>query len=404
VAAIGCTGFVAATNRWLGSATIHPWGHDLAVYAQIARAAPHLPHGFIGSAYTQRFGIHYLVGLVSALGLSLHASYRVVSLVVIVLLVLAARRVVATVAVGAAAGALALSAFLLNPWSTLRDGILEPASLPDTLFVLGLAVALLGLARVRPWVVAAGLVVAVIGRQTALLAALATLPWMAVAPGWRERGRERLGHDSLVVLAPTAIAFGAIVLVVRPFTRTFAPGFPHDTILALLEPSGLHDLVSHSARVAEPLIVPVAVLLTVLALGWRGGVRPRALPFVFRGCLLISAAVVVQPLFISPHFPGFASNEQRLAGLGLLPLCAALGVAIDAAVRAGALRLTRPAVAVAVGAFAVGSLHPSFNDFGPSSTGQFVPTEVAVALIAAAALAWPALRSRLPSPRHAARA
>lgn len=395
---------MAVTNRWLGSAIIHPWAHDVRSYEQIASAAPGLPAGPIGSVYSQRFGIHYVVGLISHLGLSLHASYRIVALVAVALLVLAAQRVIASVGIGGAAAGIALAAFLLNPWSTLRDVIVLPGSVQDTLFVLGLAVALLGLLRVKPLMLAGGIAVALVGRQTALLVALAALLWIAWGPGWHERGRERRARDAVTVLASTAIVYVAILLIVRPFTRTFAPSFPDDTIFALLKPSGLHDLATHVARVAQPLIVPGTMLIVVLALAWRAGIRPRTLPFRFWGCLLIAAAVVAQPLFISPDFPGFASNEQRLAGLGLLPLCAALGVAIEVAALAGALRLTRPGVAVTIGAFAVASLHPSFTVVGPAGTAELVVVEVAAAIVAVAALAWPSTWRGLPSPRQPARA
>src|SRR4051812_44843221 len=89
--------FTAVTNRWVGGGGMHPWSGDVRSYVRIASAAPHLPAGPIGSAYTQRFGVHYLVGLISGLGLSLHASYRIIALVLALLVVVVAARVVSAV-------------------------------------------------------------------------------------------------------------------------------------------------------------------------------------------------------------------------------------------------------------------------------------------------------------------
>ena len=56
---------------------------------------------------------------------------------------------------------------------------------------------------------------------------------------------------------------------------------------------------------------------------WRAGGRFRP-PVEFWCAVLIGASIIAQPLIISPHFPGFEANEQRLSALGLLPLCVAL--------------------------------------------------------------------------------
>src|SRR4051812_14326885 len=79
--AVAAGTLVAITNRWVGNVGIHPWGGDVTSYERIASAAPGLPSARLGSAYTGRFAVHFVTGLLSdVLGIGLHAAYRVVAL------------------------------------------------------------------------------------------------------------------------------------------------------------------------------------------------------------------------------------------------------------------------------------------------------------------------------------
>jgi hypothetical protein len=99
---------------------------------------------------------------------------------------------------------------------------------------------------------------------------------------------------------------------------------------------------------------------------------------------LIGASIIVQPLIISPHFPGFEANEQRLTALGLFPLCVALAYLLrDLEPR------TVPAWALAAGATALmaASLHDRFTIIGPQTNGQFVALELLAAVALGATMA-----------------
>src|SRR5207248_8831058 len=122
-------------------------------------------------------------------------------------------------------------------------------------------------------------------------------------------------------------------------------------------------LAKHVLRVALPL-VPVAAAAGGIAAGLaRAGLRSR-LPAEVWCALLISAAIVVQPLVISPHFPGFAANEERLSALGLVPLCVALACLLRAA---GDPLRTAPAwgIGAAAAALLAGSLQYNLVAVGP---------------------------------------
>jgi hypothetical protein len=100
--------------------------------------------------------------------------------------------------------------------------------------------------------------------------------------------------------------------------------------------------------------------------------------------ILIGASIIVQPLIISPHFPGFEANEQRLTALGLFPLCVALAYLLRD-LEPG----TVPGWALAAGAAALmaASLHDRFTIIGPQTNGQFVALELVAAVVLGATMA-----------------
>ena len=130
---------------------------------------------------------------------------------------------------------------------------------------------------------------------------------------------------------------------------------------------------------------------------WAGAVAARCVglsasrrafrpPGEFWCAVLIGASIIAQPLVISPHFPGFEANEQRLTALGLFPLCVALAYLLR---DAGASLRDAPPWAVLSGALALlaGSLHDRFTVVGPHSNGQFVALELLAAAVLGASLA-----------------
>jgi hypothetical protein len=100
---------------------------------------------------------------------------------------------------------------------------------------------------------------------------------------------------------------------------------------------------------------------------------------------------MIQPLGVSPTFPGFAHNEQRLVGIGLLPLVLAAAVALRYAQVNGRLALGRQGLAIAIASLALGSLHHIYTVAGPPNLKDFVALELVAAGVVGAVILSPVL-------------
>ncbi|HEV3002776.1 MAG TPA: hypothetical protein VGW75_18710, partial [Solirubrobacteraceae bacterium] len=156
---------------------------DVLEYRKMAEAAPGTPDRDVGSAYTGRFALHYGVGLLAeATPLSVNGAYVAAWLVVAIALLAVLCALLSRT--GPVPFAVGLALVVLNPY-LLRGSATGMGTVQDLVFVLGLALCVLGLLRVRPAVVLAGLVLGILGRQSALLVAPAAALWMAFADDWR---------------------------------------------------------------------------------------------------------------------------------------------------------------------------------------------------------------------------
>ncbi len=379
--------FLAATNHWYG------WDQgiratealDTETYATIASAAPGLPDTEIGSAFTERFAVPWVLGSAGHLfGLGPHTPFRVMfalfAIVTLVLMVDICRRI----GLGAPGTLLCVGLFALNPY-VFRGDAIAPGPV-DEAFALGTAIVVWGLVAVRFSGVLAGAVVSILGRQSALLAVPAAGVWMYAGAGWRSRPpRERLTCAAIPV-AVVLVLYGAIKLAIPSFTYSFAPSIPSDTVIPIIgHPGSPSALATHLARIAAPLVVWAGAVAGALAALWWIGGRPRP-PVEFWCAILIGASIIVQPLIISPHFPGFEANEQRLTTLGLFPLCVALAYLLR---ELGPRDVPAWALITGAAALMAASLHDKFTVIGPHSNGQFVALE----LLAAAVIFILAMRS-----------
>lgn len=379
--------FLAATNHWYG------WDQgiratealDTETYATIASAAPGVPDTEIGSAFTERFAVPWVLGSAGQLfGLGPHTPFRVMfalfAIVTLVLMVDICRRI----GLGAPGTLLCVGLFALNPY-VFRGDAIAPGPV-DEAFALGTAIVVWGLVAVRFGGVLTGAVISILGRQSALLAVPAAGVWMYAGTGWRSRPpRERLVIAAIPV-AVVLVLYGAIKLAIPSFTYSFAPSIPSDTVIPVAgHPGSPSALATHLARIAAPLVVWAGAVAGALAALWWTGGRPRP-PVEFWCAILIGASIIVQPLIISPHFPGFEANEQRLTALGLFPLCVALAYLLR---ELGPRDVPAWALIAGAAALMAASLHDKFTVIGPQSNGQFVALE----LLAAAVIFILAIRS-----------
>jgi hypothetical protein len=387
--------FLLATNRWTAPGV---WSNDSSSYILMADAAPGVPDGkVVGSAYAGRWIPHYLVGLLADVtGFSQHTAYWIAAVAAVGALAVVAAVVLAALGAPAPVTWLALLAFVAAPYSSPRETLLAPGLLQDEVFVLGLAIALAGLLRVRFPIVLSGALIALAGRQTALPALLVIAAWILLDERWRAAVPASLRRaEAATVVVSGLILYGAILAVTGPFTYDFGPDSPSDTII--FSPPAAKALASHVGRTLVPLLLPVAIIAAtwLAVLRASGGARPAVGRSTWL-CLALAAVIVVQPLVITPDYPGFSSNEQRLAGLGLLPLWAAAVLVVRDALARGALAPPARALAgIALAAVALSTLSHVYTSVGPGSLGQFVVLQ----LVSAAVLAGVVLASaRRPGP------
>jgi hypothetical protein len=383
--------FLAATNRWYG------WEEgiralealDVETYATIASAAPGFPKAEIGSAFTERFAVPWVLGSAGELvGVDPRLPFRAMFALFVVVTLGLMVDICGRLGLGAPSTLLCVGLFALNPY-VFRAGAIAPGPV-DEAFVTGTAILVWGLVAVRFGGVLTGAAVSILGRQTALLAVPAAAVWLYAGSGWRAQPRRRRLLAAAAPVAAVLVLYGLIKLTIPSFTYTFAPAIPGDTMIPVIgNPGSASSAATHLARVAAPLALWAGAIAGVLGgLAWAGErLRP---PVEFWCALGIGASIVVQPLVISPHFPGFEANEQRLAALGLFPLCVALAYLLrDASPRA------TPAWALGAGAAAMlaASLHERFTVVGPQSDGQFAALELLAAAVLGTTLAL-AIRAR----------
>ena len=387
--------FAAATNHWYG------WNDgiratqalDTETYATIASAAPGFPHTDIGSAFTERFAFPWVLGGAGELfGGGPHTPFRVMFALFVIATVVLLADICRRLELGAPATLLCLGLFALNPY-VFRGDAIAPGPV-DEAFILGIAVVIWGLVTARFPVVLAGAVVAILGRQSALLAIPAAAVWLYAGSGWRSPPARRRVVRALVPVAVVLILYGVIKLSVASFTYSFAPSIPGDTVIPVIgHPGSASALATHLARIAAPLVLwSGAIAGLCCGMVWaRQRLRP---PPEFWCAVLMGASIIVQPLVISPHFPGFEANEQRLSALGLFPLCVGLAYLLR---EMGPSLRSVPAWALVVGAAALlaASLHDRFTIIGPHTNGQFVALEVAAATLLGGILAT-LVRTRRP--------
>ncbi|MDP8927704.1 MAG: hypothetical protein M3O70_03765 [Actinomycetota bacterium] len=116
-------------------------------YELLAASAPSFPSEPVGSAFSQRFAVHYATGLVSDLsGVRVTVAYWAVwgtclALILLLMHVLLSRLRLSLFAYGLCAALVILNAFALRPYAIV------PGMVQDLVFILGLAA---GGAVVRP--------------------------------------------------------------------------------------------------------------------------------------------------------------------------------------------------------------------------------------------------------------
>jgi hypothetical protein len=366
---VAWVGVVLATQAWPSWATgiREQFAGDVASYERIARAAPHFPQQPLQQQHAERFPIHWLVGTISdGTGIGLHNVYRAMSLLLLLLLLAAFVATLRQLELDLNVR-IVLTGLVIASAYPMRYLLAAPGMLADSLFLVGFALALWALETRRDAALVAGLLIAVLGRQTAVPVALVAAAVLLV--------RGRLRPAAATALLPVLLYVGLHVAASR-FTQGHVLGSSSWFVSAFGHP---RELGSHFGRVAIVLAVPLAA---AAGAWYRTRIAPAATP------LLLAAAVIAQPLVLSPGL--VAKNEPRLAALAL----PALALAAALPLRAAALG-TAETMLLSIAIFA-SSLHARYSDVGTTRPVWILLVVVGAAAILAL-LARPQAKSRVPS-------
>jgi hypothetical protein len=333
---------------------------DVTSYLVIADAAPSLPEGGIVRPFAERFPVHWLVGAASEVtDVGLESVYRIASVVCVGAILTVAHLTIGERRLSAREHALALGVLAASAYP-LHYLLAAPGMLTDGVFVLGLAVTLLGFARTSLPLVAVGLVVAVLGRQTAIPVAVAAAVWIATGHDWRSA---RWRAAAAALLAPAAV-YLIVRIVADGFAVPRSSDLEQSTVVGYLDSLG--ETADHLGRIVVGIAVPAALVL---------GAWLRSRGSWPAGPLLLAAAVVVQPLLLGPATNG--DNEPRLAGL------ATPAVAVAAAALLRGARLSHAETLVAATAIALAGLHPRYTWPPPWGSGVWAVLYVLAAVLVA---------------------
>jgi hypothetical protein len=397
---VAVAGALAATNRWMSwnAGSLLVSARDEMIYRRMALAAPNLPSGPIGNQHAQLFAPNWLVGLLHHVtGVGIDVVFRMASVALMLGICGLLWAALARAQLSTPAFAACLTLFVLNTYS-LRYYLIAPGYVTDLGFVLCLAAIALGLISARFWLVLAGILLAVLARQSALPVTVVLAAWLAWGSPWRAAPRRMRTLRSVAVLLLPWVLFGAVLAVCAPFSVSRTPGISGLTLLGAIEhlPSGAGAFAEHFARVLNPMFGVAALLAVALLVRRRlrrGSGDPRLPPLSdgFWACLVLGLSVWLQAVALNPNYSG---HPERLAVLGLAPLVVALAFVLGDLERAGAAIPGGHAAVVAV-LLGVGSLQYLYTWFGPSTATQGGLLQLVTALGAGAVL-WHGLWSAPP--------
>lgn len=372
-----------ATTHWYGwQETIDLlFGSDAQEYETVAKAAPHFPAEAIPSQHANRFVPHYVVGLGSDL---FHAGvrpfYYVCAFALLLALVWIVDRLVAPLRLDRFGYALSIGALVANPY-LYRFLAICPGRLADTVFIIGGALALLGLLRGSGILLVAGLVIATLGRAESSFPLLLLAPvgiWLS--PLWRPRSSRERGLTAAAAIAVPLLAYALVVVADDSFSRKDHPGFWELTIFGVFRhlPGSAHELGAHSLRVLGGVIGPAALIAAGLVARRMRRIE-APLPFAFWASLVAGVVVAAEGWILSPEF--IHGNSGLIAALGSAFLVVAAAGALEG------LSFAPAGGAVAIAGLGLVSLHHLYAWISPVSTaGQYGALAAAGAALAFAAV------------------
>jgi hypothetical protein len=380
-----------ATNRWLSFQE----GIDIAKaadtlsYMAIAKAAPALPSEMFAQNHTMRFVPSWIVGtLAHSTGASEEWMFLLLTVLVCAAIVAVVHRLLQQLALDDTQYTVCMALVVLSPY-TFRYYLAVPAMVADMVFVLGFALVLLGLLRTEPMTVLMGGIVAVMGRQNALVFLPAVLLWLWLGNGWKERSAAQRGLWSAAYMAAVLVPYSAISSVVAPFSQKTSMEAKALTGIFLWlgseAPNKAKVFAEYMFRMNICLLFPVLMMLALIVANRRAfAAFVQNLPREVWLALLVFAALYGFALLGGPE--EYMTGVTRYVSHAFLALMIVFAVILR---QLGAARHICTPVAVVLGiCVVVGSLHHLTTIIGSNSdkASVFALLHSAMAVCAAATL------------------
>lgn len=263
------------SNRWLsfeeGISVLK--AADTHSYMTIAKAAPALPvlttpETMLPTNHSARFIVPYLAGTLAHLtGLSEEWMFTAFTILFCGIVVAACHLMFLELGINAIIHSLLMALLIFNPYS-FRYYIAVPAMVNDIVFVAGLAVTLLGLVRGVErqgfLIILAGSIIAIAGRQNALVYMPALAAWMLWGEKWQGLALSKRLIQFAIAATTTVAVYVAIGRVIASFS---VQGMEGDALTGFIRwaiaPSAgkFKVFAEYCLRTVIALLFPLAILL-----------------------------------------------------------------------------------------------------------------------------------------------
>jgi hypothetical protein len=380
--------FLIVTNKWLSwdDGIIKLSANDAYAYAKIAELSPSLLNlEALSFHHTQRFIVPYLLGIISKFTtIPYQYLFAIVVFLCCTLVIICADRIFTKLQLRSFSYKLCMSLLILNPY-VFRYYWIVPAILPDTIFTTGLAISLKGLVDKKFLIVVVGVLIAAIGRQTALVLIPGIIFWLFFAKGWSELSLIRKLSYSVILIS---IIFG-IYLFTGKIASTFASPSENEKMILGFFTWLQSDrfTISNLAEFLMRLFIPFTLLTgtitgfyVAISTSKRKG-QSSILPTEFWACILINICISLQPFLGGPDITG--QNASRLTTLGFFPLLVALAFLMNNALSFDGQAESQPQlirmpfweITIAFSLF-LASFHHLYTIFGPPNSLIFSVIQV----------------------------
>ncbi len=312
---------ILLTNRWIEwnqAIELVSAGDVSHAYEKIAKIAPAFLTESLPFHHTQRFFIHYVVGCVSKFfDLQLYSTYLGAVLACITIVVLVFHFILKHLEVSNTIYRVCMGILFFSPY-TFRYYLLVPGMSADLVFILGVALLVLGLLKVFPIFIFLGMAVSLLGRPTLLLGLPVILSWTFLEPSWKY-----FNLKNKIILSFIFLLWCFVFLkFVNWFAVKISPGiFPEVKGYTIFS-----FFVSSEFNIVKLLIHYLRIFVPFLLLGFlffRHFLKNKK-NLLFWLHVFLGLSIVAQPFFTNPNT--VIGNGARLSTLGVVPIIVALGL------------------------------------------------------------------------------